>query len=364
MERAVETKMHIGMIAYTNYENDPRVRREAEALAARGDRVDFLCLKVKDDERTREISGVMLRFLNAKKYQGDSAVKYIMSYVRFLFLAAFRIAAMHVRDRFDVIHVHTMPDFLVFSAIVPKLLGAKVVLDVHDLTPELYATKFGAGQEKFFILLNTPDQRVFNREGSFSPRRDGRFRVIYHGTLSRRHGLETAIRAAAALRTKIPALSLEIIGDGDDLSRLKKLAEELSLGDVVSFSGRFVPMMELCSMIRSCDLGVIPIFNDVFTRYMLPTKLLEYTFLGIPSVVSRTSTIEAYFDDTMVRYVEAGSVQSLADAVEDLYRHPEKRDALVRNSNRFNEEFSWEKQKGLFYDFVDGLAGAGRSGSR
>ena len=44
-----------------------------------------------------------------------------------------------------------MPDFLVFSALGPKLLGAKVILDVHDLMPELYASKFGLPESHWII---------------------------------------------------------------------------------------------------------------------------------------------------------------------------------------------------------------------
>ena len=48
---------------------------------------------------------------------------------------------LHLKHAYDVIHVHNMPDFLVFSALFPKLLGAKVILEVQDVSPELMAAK-------------------------------------------------------------------------------------------------------------------------------------------------------------------------------------------------------------------------------
>ena len=93
-------------------------------------------------------------------------------------------------------------------------------------------------------------------------------------------------------------------------------------------------MKALSEVIRSADLGVIPVLNDNFTRYMLPTKLLEYVFLGIPSITSRTTTIESYFDETMVRFVEAGNVESLVEALCDLFRHPVK----VESNGREREQ--------------------------
>jgi glycosyltransferase involved in cell wall biosynthesis len=389
--------VHIGMIAYTNYRRDSRVRREAEALAACGDTVDFLCLKENDGSRDGILSGVRLVYLNISQYRGDSTLRYMLSYLTFFLLATFRIALEHAKNRYEIVHVHTMPDFLVFSAIIPKLFGAKVILDVHDLMPELYASKFGAGRasravkfltfvercsiafahgaiavqkphldalvshgnppEKFLTLLNTPDERIFTRQAPAAPRRDGHFRMIFHGTISPRQGLEVAVRAVAIVRRKIPHLSFDILGDGDGLAQLMRLTHELSLDDVVRFSGGYLPVDRLCGEIRSADLGLVPILNDSFTRYILPVKLLEYVFLGIPSITSRTPTIESYFDPSMVRYVEPGNVESLADAMYDLYSHPEKRRSLAENANRFNERFSWEKQRMQFSHFVEKVAG-------
>ena len=389
--------MRIGMIAYTNYRRDSRVRREAEALAARGDAVDFVCLKEADGSRDKFLCGVRLLYLNINQYRGDSTLRYAVSYLRFLFRATFRIAIEHAKNRYQIVHVHTMPDILVFSAIIPKLFGAKVVLDVHDLMPELFASKFGAGRKslviklltlmerfsiafahgaiavhkphldalvshgnpagKFLTLLNTPDQGIFNRVAPVVRNHDGRFRMIYHGTISQRHGLEVALRAVAIVRGRIPSISFDIIGDGDSRAHLVRLARELSLDDIVRFSDGYIPLDRLCAEIRDADLGLVPILYDSFTRYMLPAKLLEYVFLGIPSITSRTPTIEEYFDDSMVRYIEPGNAESLVVAMYDLFSHPEKRRSLVENANRFNERFSWEKQRVLFSSFMDRVAG-------
>ncbi len=46
------------MVADTLYENDARLRREAESLAERGDKVDFICLKEKGQKDVETINGV------------------------------------------------------------------------------------------------------------------------------------------------------------------------------------------------------------------------------------------------------------------------------------------------------------------
>src|SRR5512134_1955781 len=89
-----------------------RVRREAEALAARGDDVVVHCLR-SDGPRRETIAGVQVRELPVRRYRGVSAGLYLLSYVRFLIAAAGALLAGHVRRRFDLIHVHNLPDFMV-----------------------------------------------------------------------------------------------------------------------------------------------------------------------------------------------------------------------------------------------------------
>jgi glycosyltransferase involved in cell wall biosynthesis len=389
--------MNICMIAYTEYRFDPRVRREAEALAERGDKVDFICLSdsVKKDNKWEMISGVSLWKLKCRKYQGNNIIRYLLSYLDFFLKAAFRVAIENYRKRYKVIQVHTMPDFMVFCALIPKVFGAKIIIDIHDLMPELFMSKFnsskknviirlvtfverqsvkyahraiavhhphldalighGNPKEKFSILLNTPDQKIFNRKHKSLLRDDGVYRLIYHGTVSKRHGLDIAIRAVTLSRKNIPNITFDIIGDGDDIHRLVDLVGELSAQEFIYLSKKMIPMDELCRKICNSDLGIIPILNDSFTQYMLPTKLMEYVALGVPAITTRTKTIEAYFDDSMVQFFQAGSVDSLSHCINDLFINSAKRAAMVKNANKFNEKYNWNVQKKNYYELIDSL---------
>src|SRR5215510_8959060 len=111
----------ICMIAYTFYACDPRVRREAEALAERGDAVDFICLKEAERSMQRDYHGVRLYPISAGRYQGGSAVAYMAKYISFFLRSSLLVTRLHLRNRYDIIQVHTMPDFLVFAALIPKL---------------------------------------------------------------------------------------------------------------------------------------------------------------------------------------------------------------------------------------------------
>lgn len=382
----------ICMIAYTFYTRDPRVRREAEALAGRGDSVDFICLKEADKAGRRNYDGVNLYPLSAGRYQGDSTLLYLAKYASFFLRASFLVSFLFMRKRYNIIQIHTMPDFLVFTAFIPKLFGAKVILDVHDLMPELYMCKFRSGprhfivrlitwierrsiayadkaisvhiphrdalvahgnaEQKFAVLLNVPDTRIFHRNGGREA--DGKFRLIYHGTVARRHGLEVALRAVSNVKRSIPNLEFLVIGGGDDLGRIKKIAAEMDLGDCVRFLGT-MPTEELPQYLRRADLGVVPILYDPFTRYMLPLKLLEYVGMGIPCIVSETETIRAYFSDEMVRFSKPGDERELADGILELYRDPDQRARQVAEAARFNASFNWEQQQKNYFEVVDSL---------
>src|SRR5438046_1587952 len=141
------------MVVYTNYPSDTRVRREAEALVQRGDVVDVVCPRTPALGERGHFAGVGVHAVGSSYSRGMRPIEYVTRYLAFFLVAAVKALRMHRRCRYDVIQVHTMPDFLVFSALGPKLLGARVVLDVHDLMPELYASKFGIGESHWIIRL-------------------------------------------------------------------------------------------------------------------------------------------------------------------------------------------------------------------
>lgn len=383
----------ICMVGSVNYHGDARVRREAEALTSRGDKVDVICLRDSQTRVTRTLNGVRLYPLAVSKYRGGNRLLYLLHYISFFIQAIAAVTYLFVMKRYDVVQVHTMPDSLVFAAIVPKVFGARVILDVHDLMPELFMSKFAVGYDHFLVrilkgierlsikfadnaiavhlphrdilikhgnppdklrvLLNLPDPRVFASAKKDHRRDDEKFRLLYHGTIARRHGLEVALRAMPMILETIPNVELTIAGDGDDRARLIAFAGSLGLLSVVKFSHGVVPLEDIPSIIRQADIGIVPMLDDSFTQYVLPVKLLEYVELGIPVVASRTDSILFYFDDNMVRYFEPGDVSALARHVTDLYQHPQKRVDLVRNAKKFTNRFSWEKQKQIYYKLID-----------
>jgi glycosyltransferase involved in cell wall biosynthesis len=386
------------MVAYTVYPTDTRVRREAEALAARGDKVTVISLASSNGKSIPNLNGVRWLPLSQKRYRGSQAGAYLSSYLAFFCRAALRLAVLHLKQPFHIIQVHTLPDFMVFTALVPKLSGARVILDVHDLMPELYRSKFGLDEQhplirlitwierasigfadraiavhkvqrevlvrhgnppgKFIELLNLPDPALFSRNTS-SPvrRREAGLRLIYHGTISNRHGLQVLLKAMAILASELQGLELHMIGDGDAVPALLHLRTELGLSRNVRFSPGFIPPEEIVPLLLAADAGVVPTIVDAFTRFMLPVKLLEYVALGLPVICSRTRTVEAYFDDGMVCFFRPGDPYDLAQVIRDLYWNPDRRAEICSQAERFNRDYRWDQHKSSYFRLVDELVG-------
>jgi glycosyltransferase involved in cell wall biosynthesis len=381
------------MVAYTNYLTDARPRREAEALASRGDEVDFIALSEHGRPSNEKICGVHVRRLALVRYRGGSSTKYLLSYLAFFVAASVKTASLYLRKRFDVIHVHTMPDFMVFVALLPKILGAKVVIDLHDTMPELYMSKFGVSEthpiirlmklqerisfqfahrivsvhdqhrlllirrgatpEAVYVLPNVPDPVIFGERVVKPCEHDSNLRMIYHGTIANRLGLDIALDAFHQVVRHFPHARFDIMGDGDGSGAVQQKIKELRLEGNVNFSRRFFRIEEIPSIVRGASLGIVPNRRDPATELMLPVKMLEYMYLGVPVVAPRLQCIQYYFSHMAVAYFEPGDVSALAETIIDLYRNPAKRASMIANCQPFLDKFSWMNLRECLFKIVD-----------
>jgi len=379
------------MIAYTNYTTDARVRREAETLAATDEfQVTFLSLMEGKTARDYIRDRVHVKELRIRKYRGKNRIRYILSYLAFLTLSFLECAKRTLSGQLDVAHVHNMPNFMVFAAMPAKCLGKKVILDIHDSVPETYLAKFSTGgpgilyrllcleervccgfadrlicvnhpqmealalrgirPEKIIVSMNVPDPKLF-RKSNGSPRKHGKkIHLVYHGTITKRLGIDLAIRAVARIAESRPDVKFIILGEGDDAGEFTALIQSLHAEEAVRFENRMIPVEDLNAFLEKMDIGIVANRKNIATDLMLPVKMLEYIALGIPVAAPRLKTISWYFTDDMVSYFEPENVDSLAGAIEVLVQSPEKRRKQSRNAGAFFEKYGWEKQK---YDLLN-----------
>ncbi|HJU09242.1 MAG TPA: glycosyltransferase family 4 protein [Candidatus Binataceae bacterium] len=378
------------LIAYSTYICDARVKRHAEALVARGDTVDVICLA---PDQAAEFNGVNLIALPVPRFRGSLKSGYLRAYLGFFIRASLIAAKLNSRKRYDAVIVCTMPDAAVVTALIPKLLGSRVLLDIHDTMPELYLEKFrgrggslgarllrieerasaalanhvlavhephaerlaqaGIPRSKITVVVNSPDPALFPLQGA--QRRDAdSFTLICHGTLTRRLGLDIAIEAMQMLQHRLPALRLLIIGHGDYKQPAEALAARLGLESRVIFNDR-IPVERLRPVLSQASAGLVPNLPSSATHLMLPAKLLEYAMSGLPIITARLRTIEHYFPNDAVRYFEPGNPASLAEGIEELYFDRHLSNSLATRASEVMAQLSWEQQRSQLFHAIDSL---------
>ncbi len=393
---ARNTRKKICMLAYTAYESDNRVRRYAESLAKRGDQVDVIALSgAQFREPVEEISGVTVYRIQHRDFNERHEWNYATRLVRFLWKSSAFICKLHERNRYDVIHVHNMPDFLVFAAWYPKLTGAKLILDVHDIVPELFANKFKTKLTRTYVsvlkimekmsasfvdhvivsnhlwrdtlvarsvpkgqcsvFLNHVDPAVFYRRER--TRNDGKFIVLFPGSLQWHQGLDIAIEAFVHFKRVVPNAEFHVYGGGggDKRAELTDLAEKLGLGDTVKvFEG--VSLDEIPEVIANADLGVVPKRADSFGNEAYSTKIMEFMSQGVPVVASRTKIDAFYFEEGIVHFFESGNSVAMAQAMLDVVTNSELRTELITRGYDYALRNNWDQKKQEYINLVDSLS--------
>ncbi|MBN1449866.1 MAG: glycosyltransferase family 4 protein [Anaerolineales bacterium] len=386
------------MVVHAYYPlGETRVQREAEALVDAGLQVDVICLRQQAASKFQEVSGVNVYRLPVRRRKGIGIGGQLLEYLAFFLMAFWQLSVLHLQRRYNVVQVHNLPDFLVFTTIIPRLTGAKVILDLHDLMPEFYVSRFrgdmdsvpvrlvrlqeqlacrfaqhvitvtehwrqaliqrGLSPGKCSVVMNLPDDKFFKPVEIENDSSQGdQFNLFYHGILVQRYGIDLALRAVARLRHELPGLRLTIHGTGEFLGELQRLAQDLDLGEHVNFSTNFMPVEHLPAFIARADLGLVLYRRDTFTDGILPTKLMEYAALGIPTIVARTPAISAYFDETMVEFFTAENLDELIERIRELYHNRSRREELSHNIQKFNQNYNWKKQKIAYINLVERLA--------
>jgi glycosyltransferase involved in cell wall biosynthesis len=348
--------------------------------------VDVLCLHGYKEKREEEVNGVHVFRLPAKRTRGGK-LWYLWEYGWFLLQAFFKLSLLHLRHPYQAVHVHNMPDILVFSAMLPRLSGAKVILDLHDPMPEVYMTKYsidrshpaihflsflekqsikfahivftpniafrdlfisrGCPEKKIHIVMNSPQETIFKESiGPLKkPDRDGGpFILMYHGAIMERNGLETALRALLHLQESIPNLRFDVYGDGDFVKVFLKRIKELGVEKMVHYYG-YRPLETIAEVIQKIDVGIIPNSLSPFTNLNFPTRIFEYLSMAKPVITPKTKGILDYFDAGDLFFFEPGNPRSLAGVVLEVYRNPVRRQEILRRGMEVYQRHRWGLQQ-------------------
>jgi glycosyltransferase involved in cell wall biosynthesis len=386
----------VAMIVHAYYEEDPRVRREAEALVAVGRPVTVFALRRPGTAREERLAGVDVRRLGVQRHQGASLAVYLLEYLGFLVRAALALARVNRRRRFALVQVHSIPDFLVAAALPLRLTGVPVILDLHEAMPDFFRYRFpraanplayralllqerlslamadqvitvndalaarlrtrGVGDDRLTVIPNVPSLARFD-PGAHAVRRfmeDGTLRLAYAGALSPTYELDVAIRAVAEITAARPEVPVVLDLYGRDFAEvgLADLARDLGLADRVRFHGR-IAIEEVPAALAAADIALAPTRRNPFTEHSLSTKLFESVAMAKPTVATRLPLVERTFAADEIRMYEPGDAADLARAILAYVDDAHDREARVARARLRVADMSWEREAVRYLELVD-----------
>jgi glycosyltransferase involved in cell wall biosynthesis len=387
---------HIVMVAYTEYATDARVRRIADTLSDREEwRIQVISLKKNATREKYTINKVEIIEVDTLKYRGNSLGRYLLSYGKFFLQAFWACSCQARKGGMDALHVHNMPDFLVFAGVFAKLRRKRIVLDIHDTVPETFGSKFnstagmfdrllkweeklsikfadrivcvnavqreqlerrGAPPQKITVLMNVPDPKIFDlsKAPGRPVQRTGEFSLVYHGTIAKRLGVDLILQALGNLKNKIPGICLHLwVKREEAQTQLGKPLRELELENLVILHD-LIPTDQLPEKLVAMNLGVIGNRRDRATDLMLPVKMMEYMALKIPVVAPRNKAIAYYFGEDSVMFYEPENIESLTGAIWNLYCSEQLSKEKADNAFKELENIKWDRQKTKLFQIYEG----------
>jgi len=388
--------MKICFVRHAYFPDDPRDRKQAYALVAAGHSVDVICLRKNGQSAFEKVGGVRVVRIPLK-HKRAGIFRYFTEYALSFFLTAGVLLFLFLCNRYACIQVSTMPDFLIFTTIIPKLLGSKVLLDLHEPTPELWKTKYGK-RLRMLLLLQVKIEQLAIRyadrcitvtetiryrfsergaemgkitvipnvceeafEEAFSQatlaRHDSRnsiLRLVTHGLIEERYGHDMVVEALEYLRDDLPDIHYYIFGDGEYKTKLEKFVQNFTCRDRVHLMG-FLLFPDLLHGLLNADVGVIAMKRSPYSELIDTNKMYEYIALHKPVITSRLPAVEENFDDSCLMYFEPGDFKDLARCIRELYHNPPKRILLAENAHRRYEKMRWGTTKKTYVRVIEEL---------
>jgi len=383
------------MISFSEYKNDPRVRKEAEYLKSQKQKIAVISLASDEKEENYNLNGVdvypILQKLTSRFKHERSAIKFLLFYFLFGFKSFFKLIKIRKQFKFEFIHFHNPPEFLVFFYLPFKLiLGTKLILDRHEFTyygfKELigiknkfllsivyiiehisiklfdriivvsegdreYIQKKRIKETSIFLLPNAIDEGIYLqnfkadnfKEASEIGLLNDSMKILYQGVILKERDLDTLFIAADKLAKKTLNLKFEIIiiGDGPYLQNLKNLVDSLGLDQYVFFLGK-IPYQSLANYTQIADVCFISAVDSHFWDISSPNKFTEYMCISKPIVAADFNSWIKLCGDSVFFFKRQDS-HDLAELLEKILKNPELLEKKIPLINKVYKKNRWEK---------------------
>jgi glycosyltransferase involved in cell wall biosynthesis len=378
---------------------DRRVWQEALALKTAGFQVSVVSPATKLHPKLSEsLEGVQIyrypMLIEGKGHLGLIA-EYIWSFIC-IFLWTIFVA---VRRGFKVIMIANPPDIFFPIIMMWRLLGKKTVFDHHDLTPELFSTKFHLDRSiilSFFyyaerrmlrtahkvISTNESYREIAMRRGSrtgkdvvvvrnapnptrFSirppepdMRKSAKYLVAFLGEIGEQDGVDVFIRSIRDIKAALGpnVVHYVLMGGGPYFDTIVAYAKDQGVADDITFTGR-ADNDTICRVLSNTDLAVDPCPHSPHANLSTATKIMEYMFFSLPIVAFDLLETRRSADDA-VCYARINNEAHFTQLIVDLLKDERRREELGKAAKlRLESALSWRVSSRNLVALMDGLIG-------
>jgi glycosyltransferase involved in cell wall biosynthesis len=369
-------------VVYSYFPFDPRVRREVETLQRMGHEIDVIAMREPGESRVESVLGARVHRIPFAVVRGGK-LRYAFQYLVFLLTATALLFILHSRKRYDIVHIHSLPDFQVFAALPEKLSGARVVLDLHEAMPEIFAARFqlsegglwmrlaqgmewvscafadvvivvndvirdvltgrGIDPDKVVVVMNSPDLhggRVQQGELPSAPDLGPDPKIVYVGGINPERDLEVLVKAIGKLH-RSHRVGLTVVGYGDAAygHRLRAAAQREALGDRFRLMPR-IDQGHVLAYLSESVAGPVTYQRNPLTELAVPNKVFEYAAVGKPLVIADLRALRRLFGDAALYYAP-GNAEELAGGIATLLGDEGLREILADRARKVLDRCSW-----------------------
>lgn len=363
---------------------DIRVWREARTAKQAGYGVVVISPKNSTYAKSYEVIEGIEIYRHPSLALGEGKINQVIEYGNAFFWEAVLSLRVFFKKRFHVIHGANPPDHLFLIGLLFRAAGVRYIFDHHDLAAELYVAKFngrkglvyrvlslmekmscatadavittnqsyrdyviekhGTPPEKISIVRNDPEVPAPHKGGRAGEPKRPKINLLYIGSINRQDGLDLLLRAVHILVNQLDQRQVHctVIGDGDDLPRVKALCAKWSLDAFISFTGYIYDRAKIRACIEEADICLECAPASEANSRSTFIKIMEYMAAGKP-IVAFDLQETRYSAQASALLVEPGNLKAFAAAVEKLIREPSLREKLgTCGRNRIIHELNWE----------------------
>jgi|GEM_PF-4399520 len=231
----------------------------------------------------------------------------------------------------------------VLVAIVKRTLSSADLI-IIGMAPGI-VSEYGVSADDNNVLTVTNGTNVDKNRSIKSPDdRSDVFQIVYVGPIRQERGLRTMLDAMKILDKRLKASELHLVGTtGSEADKREIECLDSTLSNIDIFNHGYIEHDEALEKAAVADVGLCPLSLEVENyRYSYPIKVLEYMSVGTPTVATKTEGTSHLLREGSGILVQADNPIEMADAINELYEHPEQRNQMAKTAQLMAENYRWD----------------------